>query len=221
MEEFIMGFDRAIKLEHSVLELPLIIFTILIEYLNTVLDQTFEEISDLNRAVRNCLLYLNLSNHEFCFQFATDCLKLYPKDVDFLVWKGIALNFLDRRNEGLVEFNHALKIDPNNFEILYHKAATLLYLIDERLEEKIETYEQFLTQCPKDHRKIPESYYAMSMIYFKNLDMVKANSCYEKGLDEEKNQLSFYLPYNSAWKKYLKENLGLSKVVSYLNKNKK
>jgi len=202
--EFIRNFDRAVQLEHSAIELPVSIMTNLGNFISQILKQSANEISDFNQAIRNCLLFINLPNHQFCLEFASSCLEKYPKNSNFFVWKGIALNFMDRRKEGLVEFDNALKLDPENIEILYHKAATLRY-IDDKFEEALKTYEIFLLSCPKDHRKIPECYYAMSTIYLMKKDMLRAKNCYESGISQEKVQLPFFVPYVSNGRDHLKK----------------
>ena len=81
--------------------------------------------------------------------------------------------------------------------------------IEDKFDEAIKTYEFFLKSCPKDHRKIPECYYAMSYIYLMKNDMTKAKNNYEKGIIQERSQLPFFVPYVSTTRDSLKRIFAL------------
>jgi hypothetical protein len=73
------------------------------------------------------------------------------------------------------------------------------------MDEAIEAYRAFLAAAPEDHRKVPESYYAMAGCYLVRngiTDTVKKT--YTKGEEAEKLQLPCFLPYKSNSKTLLK-----------------
>ncbi|CAF1291030.1 unnamed protein product [Rotaria sordida] len=100
------------------------------------------------------------------------------------------------------------KNDPQMAKIWHDRASVALRLLDKDMNEAIEAYRAFLTIAPKDHRKVPESYYAMANCYFElhqrdiSTDIVK--KVYEQGEEAEKVQLPCFLPYDSNNKTELK-----------------
>ena len=200
--EFITNLSNAIQIDESVIQMQCNMISTVRELLDVQLVKNKNIVSEFDKNTRICYLYNHMEDHIRSLEFASISARKYPQCKLFFVFKGIALNFMDRRPEGLVEFNAALKLDPENIEILYHKAATLR-LIEGKFEEALKTYEIFLSKCPVDHRKIPESYYAIALLHFYKGNQTKARKFYEMGVNAEKNQLPFYLPYVSNSRKHL------------------
>ena len=114
---------------------------------------------------------------------------------------------MNRYEDTLYDANTGLEIDPNYCQLLYYKAVALRLLAKDQ-DETIEAYRAFLKIAPKDHRKVPESYYAMASCYFvrhKNDDIAYiAKETYKQGEEAEKLQLPCFLPYESNSKMLLK-----------------
>jgi hypothetical protein len=102
---------------------------------------------------------------------------------------------------------------------MYQRAA-LMRLVEECDHRDIlEAFRNFLKIAPKDHRKFPETYYAMAFCLKDKNSLIKMKlrgklnlskelisemkSYYEKGLEAEKIQLPFFLPYQSNNKSLL------------------
>jgi hypothetical protein len=84
------------------------------------------------------------------------------------------------------------------------------------MDEAIEAYQAFLAVASKDHRKVPESYYAMASCYFMHdkqkdiIDIIK--KIYQEGEEAEKLQLPCFLPYDSKSKILVKHMLDLKSL---------
>ncbi|CAF1433959.1 unnamed protein product, partial [Rotaria sordida] len=83
---------------------------------------------------------------------------------------------------------------------------------------KICAYRAFLAVVPEDHRKVPESYYAMASCRFMHLkqndttDIIK--KVYQEGEETEKKQLPCFLPYDSSSKTFLKHVLNEKSLLN-------
>lgn len=81
--------------------------------------------------------------------------------------------------------------------------------------ESIKFYNKFINFAPKDHRKIPESYYGIGVCYISlNYNIKKIKEYYKLGIIAEQNQLPFFIPYDSTSKLYLSNYI---KMFNYLN----
>jgi tetratricopeptide (TPR) repeat protein len=121
---------------------------------------------------------------------------------------------LKRYEVSLYNSNAGLNIDPQNCELLYFKAAALR-LIDEHIREAIKAYRTFLEVAPKDHRRVPESYYAIASCYLKrhgSMSFVKKT--YKQGEAAEEMQLPCFLPYDSSSKTLLKAIINQKSVLN-------
>ncbi|CAF3838928.1 unnamed protein product, partial [Rotaria sordida] len=163
--------------------------------------------SQLDEDARICYAILHMLSHELVLQFLGPCKQKYPKCIHFFKLSAAMNGFLSQYEATIYDANAGLKIDPNYYELLYDKAVALR-LLDKDMNEAIEAYRAFLTIAPKDHRKVPESYYAMANCYFElhqrdiSTDIVK--KVYEQGEEAEKVQLPCFLPYDSNNKTELK-----------------
>jgi len=116
----------------------------------------------------------------------------------------------------LYDTNTELELDPNYHELLYNKAVALR-LIGRDMSETITAYGAFLPAAPKDHRKVPESYYARASYYFVHkkhegtTDTIKKT--YERGEEAEKLQLPCFLPYESNTKTLIKDMLDVKSLL--------
>ncbi|CAF4261372.1 unnamed protein product, partial [Adineta steineri] len=116
-----------------------------------------------------------------------------------------AMNVMLGQFEAAVsDANAGLKIDPNYYELLFMK-ATVFVVLEKELDEIINAYQTFLALAPKDHLRVPESYYSMACRYVEcsdDDDLIEET--YKQGEEAEKIQLPCFLPYKSDNKMALK-----------------
>ncbi|CAF5140758.1 unnamed protein product, partial [Rotaria sp. Silwood1] len=117
--------------------------------------------SQLDEDVRLCYATLHINSFELIDQFLGSCTQKYPKSIYFFLISGAVNGFLCRPDVGLYNINNGLEIEPDNCELLYHKAVLLRHLamnmnMDMDMDEAIKAYQTFLRVAPKDHRKVPE-----------------------------------------------------------------
>lgn len=91
-----------------------------------------------------------------------------PNSVDLYIIGADTNCFWQKYADALLDCNTGLKLDPNNCDLLYTKAVASRLLPDIDRQDVILAYENFLSVAPKDHRKVPESYYAMAQSYLSN-----------------------------------------------------
>lgn len=92
-------------------------------------------------------------------EFLEESVQKYKKSIALVTMLGCAYSFRKDYEKALARFNLASELDPINYEVLYHKAATLR--LHSKLSDARKYYLQFLHLAPKDHRKLPEAYYAI------------------------------------------------------------
>ncbi len=66
-------------------------------------------------------------------------------------------------SKALIEFNKALKLSTNDTELLYERANAMRLEANSDPNDTIKAYLKFLEIAPKDHRKVPESYYSIAV----------------------------------------------------------
>uniref|UniRef100_T1J234 Uncharacterized protein n=1 Tax=Strigamia maritima TaxID=126957 RepID=T1J234_STRMM len=108
---------------------------------------------------------------------------------------------LEDYEEGVKQAELALKIFPNNCELLLGRAKHVQGL-GKNTSQVIKAYKDFLSVAEPDHPEVPAVYYEMALAY-SNLKMLhqssvtsgKVKEYYYKGLEAEKIQLPCFLPY--------------------------
>ncbi|CAF4232928.1 unnamed protein product [Rotaria sp. Silwood2] len=208
---FVHELSQCYRIEHIVAQIPCQLHKRVSEVVDRVLCRCTKEsnsiASQLDEDVRLCYATLHMNSYELIDQFLAPCKQKYPKSIYFFLASGAANGFLRRPDIGLYNINNGLEIEPDNCELLYHKAVLLRHLgID--IDEAIKAYQTFLRVAPKDHRKVPEAYYEMAICYIQGytpnvaIDWVK--KLYVEGQQAEKLQLPCFLPYKSDNIAYLK-----------------
>ena len=170
--------------------------------------------SQLDENARICRATLQMDSHESIIPFLDACKQKYSKTLYFFELSASVNGFLERYEISLYNSNVGLIIDPNCCELLYYKAA-VLRLIGKDMDRAIEAYRTFLEVAPKDHRRVPESYYAMANCYLNRhglMDSVKKT--YKQGEEAEKVQLSCFLPWDSSSKTLLKSVLYPESIIN-------
>jgi TPR repeat protein/uncharacterized coiled-coil DUF342 family protein len=219
---FVRELSQCYRIEHIVAQIPgLKMRQKTAEIVDRVLHRCSTEsngaVSQLDEDARICYAVLHMDSHELIVQFLGPCKQKYPKSIYFFELSSAVNVWLKRYEASLYDANKGLEIDPNYHELLYYKAAALR-LIGNDMDEVIEAYRAFLTVAPKDHRKVPESYYAMASCYFMRhkhegiADIVKKT--YQQGEEAEKIQLPCFLPYKSNSKTLLKHMLDTKSLLS-------
>ena len=173
--------------------------------------------SQMDEDVRICYVVLHMDSRESIAQFLGICKQKYPKSIYFFDLSSAVNGCLERYEAALFEANSGLQLDPNYCELLYLKAVALR-LIGKDMNEAIDAYRRFLSIAPKDHRKIPESYYAMAACYLMR-DRTKSvtdiiRQTYNQGEEAEIIQLPCFLPYKSTSKTLLKPVLDVKSLLS-------
>ncbi|CAF1182899.1 unnamed protein product [Adineta steineri] len=156
-------------------------------------------VSQLDEDVRVCYATLNINSYGIIEEFVELCKQKYPKSVYFFLTSGAVHGFRRQSDAGLYNINNGLEIEPENYELLYHKAVLLRH-IGRDMNEAITAYQKFIKIAPKDHRKIPEAYYEMAQClkgFAPDAGMRWIQDCYKEGKQAEKLQLPCFLPYKS------------------------
>jgi TPR repeat protein len=173
--------------------------------------------SRLDEDARICYAVLNMDSHELIVKFLDPCKLKYPKSIYFFDLSAAVNIWLKRYDAALYEANIGLEVDSNYYELFYDKAVSLRLLAND-MDETIAAYRDFLALAPEDHRKVPESYYAMASCYLVRdrhdgiTDIVRKT--YQQGEEAEKLQLPCFLPYESNNKTLLRQVLDPKALVS-------
>jgi TPR repeat protein len=164
-------------------------------------------VSQLDEDIRICYAALHADAPELIVKFLSLCKQKYPKSIHFFEFSAAMNGFLKRYEAALYDANLGSEIDSKYSELLYDKAGALCS-IEMDMDEIIEAYRAFLAVAPKDHRKVPGSYYTMAHCYFlskKNQDITdNVKKIYQQGEEAEKLQLPCFLPYQSNSKTIVK-----------------
>ncbi|CAF3779137.1 unnamed protein product [Rotaria socialis] len=203
-ENLIMhNLSQCHRIEHIVARYPSIeIRNKLKDLVDRVLRRCNTTVSQLDEDTRTCFAGLNMDSPTLVINFLSLCKQKYPKSIYFFELSASMNGFLRQYDDTLYEANLGLEIDQNYCQLLYDKAGALRFL-EKDMDEAIEAYRAFLAIAPKDHRKVPDSYYAMAMCYLMSKNdqsLENATKMYQKGEEAEKLQLPCFLPYDPSIK---------------------
>ncbi|CAF1066643.1 unnamed protein product, partial [Didymodactylos carnosus] len=230
-ETFIHELSQCYRIETIVAQIPCAMNKRVSEVIKQVLDRCIIEsksvASQIDEDVRLCYAALHLNSDQLIDQFLGPCKQKYPKSIYFFLISGVANGFLRRPEDGLYNINCGLEIEPDNYELLYHRAVLLRHIRND-MDEAIKAYQTFLRVAPKDHRKIPEAYYEMAICYMHGYTLDVAMDAiiklYREGKEAEKLQLPCFLPYKSeniAFIKPLVDMMGLEQNTESVPVNKR
>ena len=176
--------------------------------------------SALDEKAMLCLLHFKgLVSMKDGILLADMYLKKYPTSSVLLNMRGCLHCFQKQVELGLMDLQQAVILHPQNDQ--YHYDFAVALRLKNRVEEAIRAYEQFLQMAPKDHRKVPAAYYAISVLWLCKTDMTdikKVNmqmmmTHWTKGQEAEKYQLACFLPYDDTCKSTLQ--MVISSLDSY------
>ncbi|CAF1212103.1 unnamed protein product [Rotaria magnacalcarata] len=210
-DTFVHELSQCYRIENIVAQIPCQLHKRVSEVVDRVLYRCTKEsnsvASQLDEDVRVCYVTLHINSYELIDEFLPLCKQKYPKSIYFFLTSGAVNGFLRRPEVGLYNINNGLEIEPDNCELLYHKAVMLRHL-GRDIHEAITAYQKFLSVAPKDHRKVPEVYYEMAICYMlgytPDLAIDRMMKLYMEGKQAEKLQLPCFLPYKSENIAYLK-----------------
>jgi tetratricopeptide (TPR) repeat protein len=209
---FVHELSQCYRLEHIVAQIPSLnmrqkIGDIIDRVLHRCSAESTDAVSQIDEDARICYAVLHMDSHKLIAEFLGPCKQKYPKSIIFFELSSAVNGWLGQYETSLYEANAGLRIDPNYCELLYFKAVALR-LMGKDMNEAIKAYREFLAVAPKDHRKVPESYYAMASCYLtcdKEKDILNIiKKTYEEGERAEELQLPYFLPYESTSKTVLK-----------------
>ena len=219
---FVHHLGQCYRLEHIVARIPGMKMCLKTE---KIVDRVLERcnnasitaVPQLDEDARICYTLLHIDSQELIVEFLRVCKQKYPKSIVFFEFSSAVNGCLKRYEAALFEANSGLQLDPNYCELLYLKAVALR-LIGKDMNEAIKAYQIFLLRAPKDHRKVPESYYAMASCYLWH-DRTKGvtdiiRQTYNQGEEAEIIQLPCFLPYKSTSKTLLKPVLDIKSFLS-------
>jgi len=192
---------------------------------------TNDEMCELDKNARICYVNLGMDSWEHLLTFIKCSLQKYPEEKTFHRLLPDICGFLFRHDEALNGIENGLKLFPDDVGLLYSRGVHLRQSESRANDEVIEAYEKFLSVAPKDHHKIPESYYAIGNEYFYKLARTysaqketrreelehsfrisKVEEYYQLGLQAEDIQLPDFLPYKCGQKPIIENNLALLKM---------
>ena len=199
---FIVKLAECYRIEHIVAQFPGVEIR---QKGEKIIDRVLKRAS-VDEEARICFAVSHMDSHEMVARFLEQCKQKYPKSIYFYELSSAIQGWLKNYEACLYEANAGLQIDPNYCELLYNRAVALR-LIGTDNNETIVAYQQFISKAPNDHRKIPESYYAMGTCYsaigLRDRNVEKVKEIFKEGEEAEERQLPCFLPYQSNTKLFL------------------
>ncbi len=208
------------------------------EKLYLIVTQLFndncDKIGELDMKARFCFSILTLNrdtstNDAFPLDILKKGVQQYPENSHYYFLLVTVLSKRKEYEEGLKYATEALKIFPQDPDVLHCRAVLLISIKNTSSCEIVKVFKDFLNVAPHDHRKVPHAYYYLSSVYLRDFleDATEQNwqqmeSAYESGLKAEKDQMPCYIPYEDDNKSVigdlLKSKNEMLKAVSYSEK---
>ena len=146
-----------------------------IKIVKNILKSNRDSKSQIDIDARVCYAYFHMNSFKETIIFLEECSKKYPKESFFYRFCGCLCGFTKDYNKGLELINKALELSPNDYEIRYDRAVMMRLCHNSDPKDVLNAYLHFLEIAPNDHRKVPESYYAMGLCFVikdRNLDQI-------------------------------------------------
>jgi TPR repeat protein len=153
---------EAYRIEHLVIQYP---SPELYEKFRLLIDQNFKTQPD-NEDAQICYVYFHGEDFEQCMKVLDQLKAKNPKSLHLLIISADINCFLKCWNTALLDCNAGLKLDSKNYELHDIKAVALRCLANPDKKDILDAYRIFLENAPKDHRKVPEAYYARAQWSF-------------------------------------------------------
>ncbi len=166
---FLHELSQCYRIEHIVAQIPSIEMRLKTdEIVDRVLHRCNTELNDavsqLDEDARICYAVLHMDSKELIARFLGPCKQKYPKSIYFFELSSAVNGWLGQYETTLYDANTGLEINSNCSQLLYYRAVALR-MIGKDMDDAINAYRAFLAMAPRDHRKVPESYYAMASCY--------------------------------------------------------
>jgi tetratricopeptide (TPR) repeat protein len=215
-DRMIVAFAEAIQIQEFVCTFPQPALPKLFQCLERIITRFGDKADKVDESAR--ILYLFLKNLQN--DVLAESLAKYPESNWLRKAAGCVKCAKQQFLESVDDFDAVLKSNPKDIETLYNKATALKFA--NKIDEAIEAFELFIKISPKDHRKIPEAHYAIGLTDAqKIIGPVKPNTPiaeprkvfdalkkkYLDGLEAEKLQLPFFMPYKSPPKQMLEQQM--------------
>lgn len=226
--EYVRCFAHAVRTEGIVIDVMLELTNNMLTVINRVLAKEGSSKSQLDIDARYCFAWFNCTSYKATASFLKECSGKYPNEIGFHKMCAAMFSFQKRFEEGLQELDAVLKLSSEPPFDIWFDRASCMRLLPELVDPQkaIDEYLKFLRAAPTDHRHVPEAYYCMAYLHVMKRDSTRqglsatlheeippeTRECYEKGLEMEKMQLPFFLPYETA-NKLLVEHLILNDNV--------
>ena len=214
IKDFLITLASAYSTYQIVCQMPLDKYEEVSEIVNSAVQECKNHNSEIDYHARLCFVYLNPGDQDLLINFLKCSLLIYPDDCEMLQLLGCYYAFLKQYENALEAFEKAYSLQPSNYEYIYNKAVAFR-LLDNKDDDAKCFYEKFISAAPSDHRKLPESYYALGLVLSRPGNSTKSSLIsfyYNKGLESEKFQLSCFLPYKSTSKEILKQYLMITQT---------
>jgi TPR repeat protein len=130
-----------------------------------LIDQNFKNQPD-NEDAQICYVYFHGDNFQQCIKVIDQLKSKNQKSVHLSLISANINCFLKRWTTAILDCNTGLKLDSKNYELHYTKAVALRCMENPDKNDILDAYRIFLENAPKDHRKVPEAYYAMAQCSF-------------------------------------------------------
>ncbi len=200
-----------------------------------------DESSDVDRDARICygmlmVLTGDLAAITKAIKFHADAKEKYPTEIFF--WRSYCylFSFTKEWDAGLKASDEAIKIFPNDANILNARAMMLRMMTDvgdvdyvhwskqkKQAEDVKQAFKDYLKIASKDHRHFADNNYFVAYFTFKYAapssrmmteDMRDISFYFQSGLNAEKDIIPCFLPYTSQQKNYVAKSVNIHPTVN-------
>jgi tetratricopeptide (TPR) repeat protein len=209
----VLAFAEAIQIQEFVCTFPPNALPKLFQCLESIIARFRDKTDKLDESARIVYLFLKDLKNDVLEQ----SLEKYPESNWLRKAAGRVKCTKQQLLEAVEDFDAVIKSNPKDFETLYNKCTALKFA--GKLDESIEAFELFIRISPKDHRKIPEAHYAIGLTEAQKINGPNGSIAeprkvfgalknkYFDGLEAEKLQLPFFMPYKSPPKKMSEQQM--------------
>ncbi len=127
--------------------------------------------------------------------FVKKCIKQHPNEADFHHLLACLYGFDEEFQLTLNEIERALELEYRS-DWLYDKATAfrMTWKKNSEIGKVIKAYQLFLDSNPLDHRKVPEAYYSIALMYLVNQEIELARTYWQKANQASKDRLPCFDP---------------------------
>ncbi|XP_065639985.1 uncharacterized protein LOC136072656 [Hydra vulgaris] len=156
--DFLKYLSNALSACQIVCKIPSSHVEVILKIIDLVIGEKKNQKTEIDYNARICFANIHFNDYNLNSNFLKSSLTIYPDDIHMLYMLGSAYAFLKKYKNALEIFEKICSLHPSNYEYIYSKAVVLRL---HQSPDAIVFYEKFISTAPADHRKIPESYYAL------------------------------------------------------------